>query len=491
MESGKIFEQTTFNNLPDSGFSLADADDKAALAQARRDYANLSLSDISPIRRPKHSGVGNLDSLLDEEGAQHLAHVVQAIWKQESGSGKNARTSTDGARGGMQIMPATFKMYARAGEQIDDPDDNMRVGIRLIKDLGDKFGNDPARIAAGYFSGAGNVNAGKGDAWKRDRADGNGKRVSAYVADVMEKAADFYESGRKERPAAEQTPAPEAKQPEQKAVLPDLDKAPAWKDVLARPDFWELTPEERQTAKEAYFDYWIAPHAGDEAAALRIKFMAQPMDEPKRTWGEAATDTLAQLGEGVNTLLGTAPDLVAPDSSVARFFRDNAESWRDKQSLALKAKMAKADRAISEAGKDGMISQIAEAAGQYFTDPALAARFITTNLPSMIPGVGAAKLAQAAALARGASLAKAAGVATTAAGVTNAALNAGGARGDAFEDIKQTLINQGMSAKEAEETALRDSRVSAAIGALTGYLSGKTGLEKNLVSQAGTRGALK
>ena len=41
MESGKIFEQPTFNNLPDSGFSLADADDKAALAQARRDYANL------------------------------------------------------------------------------------------------------------------------------------------------------------------------------------------------------------------------------------------------------------------------------------------------------------------------------------------------------------------------------------------------------------------------------------------------------------------
>ena len=491
MESGKIFEQPTFNNLPDSGFSLADADDKAALAQARRDYANLSLSDASPIRRPKHSGVGNLNSLLDEEGAQHLAHVVQAIWKQESGSGKNARTSTDGARGGMQIMPATFKMYARAGEQIDDPDDNMRVGIRLIKDLGDKFGNDPARIAAGYFSGAGNVNAGKGDAWKRDRADGNGKRVSAYVADVMEKAADFYESGRKERPAAEQTPAPEAKQPEQKAVLPDLDKAPAWKDVLARPDFWELTPEERQTAKEAYFDYWIAPHAGGEAASLRIKFMAQPMDEPKRTWGEAATDTLAQLGEGVNTILGAVPNLVAPDSGVAQFFNDNADTWRGNQSLALKTKMAKADRAISEAGKDGMISQLAEAAGQYFTDPALAARFITTNLPSMIPGVGAAKLAQAAALARGASLAKAAGVATTAAGVTNAVLNAGGARGDAFEDIKQTLINQGMSAKEAEETALRDSRVSAAIGALTGYLSGKTGLEKNLVSQAGTRGALK
>ena len=62
-----------------------------------------------------------------------------------------------------------------------------------------------------------------------------------------------------------------------RVAKPDLDKAPNWRDITAKPEFWSLPPEERQKVKEEYFDYWIAPHAGDEAAALRIKFMAQPI----------------------------------------------------------------------------------------------------------------------------------------------------------------------------------------------------------------------
>jgi hypothetical protein len=217
----------------------------------------------------------------------------------------------------------------------------------------------------------------------------------------------------------------------------------------------------------------------------------EPKKKRNRTWGEAASDTAVQLAEGVNSIAGAIPNLVAPEGEVAGFFRDNADFWRDKQSEPIKERIAEADKAIDKAGEDGVIAQISEAAGQYFSDPVLASRFVVTNLPSMIPGMAATKLSHAAALARGASAGRAASVATTAGGGVNAALNAGGARGEAFEDIKRTLESQGYSPEQAEQMALSDSRVAAAVGAAAGFISGKTGLEGSIVGKVGAGGALK
>lgn len=191
-------------------------------------------------------------SIATQEGADALLPVINAIYGQESGAGTNARTSTDGAQGGMQIIPATFQRYAKAGERIDNPEDNMRVGVRIIKDLANKFGNDPAKIATGYFSGDGNVNPGQGSAWKNDHADGNGKRVSGYVADVLQRVGVA---------------------PKQQTGA-DLTKAPKWADIQAKPEFAKLSPEKQAEAKAAYFDYYIAPSAGDQGAALRQQFLA-------------------------------------------------------------------------------------------------------------------------------------------------------------------------------------------------------------------------
>jgi len=219
--------------------------------------------------------------------------------------------------------------------------------------------------------------------------------------------------------------------------------------------------------------------------------------ERERTWGQAAADTGVQLAEGVNTILGAVPSLVAPDGGVAGFFRDNAEFWRKKQSAPLQVRSDLANVAIDKAGEDGVIAQVLEAASQYSSDPGLAARFVVTNLPSMIPSIGAAKLAQVATAARTAAAVKAgtmsqaaataagAAAATTAGGVTNAALNAGGARGEAFEDIKRTLMQRGYSEEEANQRALDDSRLPAAVGGVTGFISGRTGLESALFGVGG------
>ena len=107
--------------------------------------------------------------------------IAAAIWQQES-SGRLRRPdgrqiiSPSGAVGPMQIMPGTFRQYAKAGEDIYDADDNLAVGRRLIADLHGKYG-DPRKVAAAYFSGKPNYNASASDV--------TGKTTASYVADVM------------------------------------------------------------------------------------------------------------------------------------------------------------------------------------------------------------------------------------------------------------------------------------------------------------------
>lgn len=98
------------------------------------------------------------DAALKAEGVDgKMADIARSIYQQESGSGKNTKTSNAGAVGGMQIIPATFNRMADKGWSIDDPTQNARAGIRYIKLLHDKAGGDPALTAAGYYGGEGAI----------------------------------------------------------------------------------------------------------------------------------------------------------------------------------------------------------------------------------------------------------------------------------------------------------------------------------------------
>lgn len=112
--------------------------------------------------------------------------VADAIHGQESGGKATSATSVDGAQGGWQVTPGTFAQYAKPGEQISNPADNERVGRRIIGDLSQKYGGDPARVAVGYFSGPGNVAPpGSPTPYIADHKDGNGFSTSRYVAGVL------------------------------------------------------------------------------------------------------------------------------------------------------------------------------------------------------------------------------------------------------------------------------------------------------------------
>ncbi len=127
-----------------------------------------------------------------------------AIHGQESGGAANAPTSVAGAVGGHQIEPATFAQYAHPGEVITSAADNQTVGKRIVADLAQKYNNDPARVAVGYFSGPGNVAPPSSPTpWIQDRADATGKTTSSYVSDVMgrlggvggiQTKADYYKA---------------------------------------------------------------------------------------------------------------------------------------------------------------------------------------------------------------------------------------------------------------------------------------------------------
>ena len=149
---------------------------------AAQDYLVGTLSDPALVEAARAK-------FTAEPGAgvpQHvgLADVQRAILGQESGNNPGIRDSVDGARGVGQIMPDTFRRFARPGEDINNPADNRAVANRMIQQFYVKYNGDPAKIATAYFSGEGNVAQTGAAAWKADHTDGNGKSVSSYVSDI-------------------------------------------------------------------------------------------------------------------------------------------------------------------------------------------------------------------------------------------------------------------------------------------------------------------
>ena len=82
------------------------------------------------------------------------AGLLDSVWKQESGRGKNM-TSPVGAQGHFQFMPATAKQYG-----LKDPNDlteSAGAAARMYADLLRQNGGDLKRALAGYNWGQGNL----------------------------------------------------------------------------------------------------------------------------------------------------------------------------------------------------------------------------------------------------------------------------------------------------------------------------------------------
>lgn len=96
----------------------------------------------------------DLWSFAREEAARQGLdpELVLSVMRQESG-GQTSAVSPKGARGPMQLMPGTARDL---GVNIDDPQDNIRGGVRYLKQQFDAFGTPELALAA-YNAGPGAV----------------------------------------------------------------------------------------------------------------------------------------------------------------------------------------------------------------------------------------------------------------------------------------------------------------------------------------------
>lgn len=113
---------------------------------------NLAFEESQPIPE------GPYGSLIYEASKRHALNpqVVAALVRQES-AGNPRAMSHKGARGLMQLMPATATRFGVKKHELYTPERNVEAGVRYLRWLADRFPNDLARILAAYNAGEGAV----------------------------------------------------------------------------------------------------------------------------------------------------------------------------------------------------------------------------------------------------------------------------------------------------------------------------------------------
>jgi hypothetical protein len=120
---------------------------------------------LIPLRFEESQPVpeGPYGALIYETAKRHQVNpqVVAALIRQES-AGKVRAVSHKGARGLMQLMPATAQRFGVRKDQLFEPKHNLEAGVRYLSWLMDQFPNDLAKILAAYNAGEGAVARYKG-----------------------------------------------------------------------------------------------------------------------------------------------------------------------------------------------------------------------------------------------------------------------------------------------------------------------------------------
>ncbi len=127
------------------------------------------------------TGDANVDRFIADSGARHGVDpvLIYSIMHRES-SFKRFALSPKGARGLMQLMPATA---ARFGvKNIFDPQQNIEAGTRYVRFLLDMFDGDVRLALAGY-------NAGEGAVLKYGRSVPPYRETQEYVRRISERYA--------------------------------------------------------------------------------------------------------------------------------------------------------------------------------------------------------------------------------------------------------------------------------------------------------------
>ncbi|ETD67557.1 hypothetical protein V757_11245 [Pelistega indica] len=114
-----------------------------------------------------------------------LSPFALSIFGQESGFGRNTKTSNHGTTGIGQMLPATFNSVADKGWDINNAEHNMRASMRYIKQLYNTAGGDLHLTAVGYYGGPGAIKAAQQGVYYKDRKNPNAPDTNQYATQVI------------------------------------------------------------------------------------------------------------------------------------------------------------------------------------------------------------------------------------------------------------------------------------------------------------------
>jgi soluble lytic murein transglycosylase-like protein len=101
---------------------------------------------------------GPFGAMIFETARRHSVNpqVVAALIRAES-AGNPWAVSRKGARGLMQLMPATAERFGTRKEKLYDPKANLEAGIRYLSWLVEQFPGDLSKVLAAYNAGENTV----------------------------------------------------------------------------------------------------------------------------------------------------------------------------------------------------------------------------------------------------------------------------------------------------------------------------------------------
>lgn len=383
-----------------------------------------------PASAPTPSSGGNpsIDAALAAEGVTgREAEFIKSIYQQESGSGANTKTSNAGAVGGMQIIPSTFASVADNGWDINNPEHNLRAGIRYAREGYRAAGGDPALAGAFYYGGPGGLAKARNGVAVSDPRNPDAPNTLQYGEQVARR----------------------------------MGAAPG----AARATAGAAAPK----SEEPYF----TPSSGGYASLITPP-------PPSRTMIEASKDVALGAGAGVAQGVGMVAGAISADNPVAVGARDAAQGMIDMQSDARKQQRQQRAEAIRAAEESGSTwDEIVANAGAFFDAPAeVTLNAIGTSAPtlltSFIPGLGQANAAR-----------------LIAQGAIGAAQGAGSVKGEIYEAVEKKVTEKLIAEGKSPEVAKSDAKKIAAgaqaydgqnggtiaAGAILGVLAGGTGIE--------------